>query len=47
MNGFLLNQIKEADPNKKVLGLNHHFCHSIWGLKHYCLGPWTLKEGVG
>ena len=30
------------DPNNRALGPKFHSCYSIWALKPYHLGPWTL-----
>ena len=32
------------DPNDRVLGPKYQLYSSIWALKPYYLGPWTLKE---
>ena len=34
------------DPNNRVLGPRYHLYYSIWALKPYYLGPWTLRVGV-
>ena len=31
------------DPNNRVLGPKYYNSTGIWALKHYCLGPWTLR----
>ena len=32
------------DPNNRVLGPKYYNINSIWALKPYYLGPWTLRE---
>ena len=31
------------DPNNRVLGPKYYTINGIWALKHYYLGPWTLR----
>ena len=34
---------ESKDPNNRVLGPKYCNINGIWALKHYYLGPWTLR----
>ena len=35
------------DPNNRVLGPKYYIINSIWDLKPFYLGPWTLRYSLG
>ena len=41
--GSASSTLRVQDPNSRVLVPEHHEYYSIWALKPYYLGPWTLR----